>query len=52
MFIALTEAGVETEFVRYPGGSHLFVNVGPPAHRADFLTRTIGWFTDHLGGAK
>ncbi len=52
MFIALTEAGVETEFARYPGGSHLFVNVGPPAHRADFLTRTIGWFADHLGGAK
>jgi dipeptidyl aminopeptidase/acylaminoacyl peptidase len=48
MFIALLEAGVETEFARYPGGSHLFLRGGPTTHREGFLTRTIGWFTDHL----
>ncbi|MFN8513821.1 MAG: S9 family peptidase [Chloroflexia bacterium] len=52
MFIALLDAGVETEFARYPGGSHLFLRGGPPAHREDFLNRTVGWFKDHLGGAE
>lgn len=50
--MALLDAGVETEFVRYPGGSHLFLLSGPPAHRADFLARTIAWFKDHLGAAE
>jgi dipeptidyl aminopeptidase/acylaminoacyl peptidase len=50
MFVALHEAGCEVELVRYPGDSHLMLRVGPPAHRADFLTRVVGWFTSHLGG--
>jgi dipeptidyl aminopeptidase/acylaminoacyl peptidase len=50
LFMALLGAGVETEFVRYPGGSHLFLRRGPAAHRLDFLTRVVGWFRDHLGG--
>jgi len=49
MFVALKKAGCEVEFVRYPGGSHLMLRTGPAAHRADFLTRTLGWFKDHLG---
>ncbi len=52
LYMTLLDAGVETEFVRYPGGSHLFLLSGPPAHREDFLTRTIAWFRDHLGGAE
>ena len=52
LFMALLDAGVETEFVRYPGGSHLFMLSGPPAHREDLLARTIAWFKDHLGGAE
>ena len=48
MFIALLDAGVETEFARYPGGSHLFLRGGPTTHREDFLARTAGWFTTHL----
>jgi hypothetical protein len=24
------------------------LRVGPPSHRADFLERVLGWFTDHL----
>jgi dipeptidyl aminopeptidase/acylaminoacyl peptidase len=49
MFVALSQAGCETEFVRYPGGSHLMLRNGPPSHRADFIARVIGWFRDHLG---
>ncbi|CAN5116815.1 S9 family peptidase [soil metagenome] len=50
MFIALRKAGAETEFARYPGGSHMFFAFGLPEHRADWLARTLRWFTDHLGG--
>ncbi len=48
MFVALMKAGCEVEFARYPGGSHLFLRVGPPAHRADVLERILGWFEAHL----
>lgn len=48
MFVALKQAGCEVEFARYPGGAHTMLRVGPPSHRADFLTRLLGWFTDHL----
>ena len=37
MFVALKQAGCEVEFVRYPGGAHAMLRVGPPSHRADFL---------------
>ncbi|HLZ31691.1 MAG TPA: S9 family peptidase [Chloroflexota bacterium] len=50
MFVALKQAGCEVEFARYPGGAHAMLRVGPPSHRADFLQRVLGWFTDHLGG--
>ena len=49
MFVALKKAGCEVEFARYPGGSHLFLRVGPPEHRADVLARILGWFKTHLG---
>jgi dipeptidyl aminopeptidase/acylaminoacyl peptidase len=48
MFVALKQAGCEVEFARYPGGAHTMLRVGPPSHRADFLTRLVGWFSDHL----
>jgi dipeptidyl aminopeptidase/acylaminoacyl peptidase len=48
MFVALKKAGCEVEFVRYPGGSHMFFEWGLPEHRADFLKRTLAWFQDHL----
>jgi dipeptidyl aminopeptidase/acylaminoacyl peptidase len=50
MFIALQKAGCEVEFVRYPGGSHLFNRAGPPEHRVDWLGRVLGWFQRYLGG--
>jgi dipeptidyl aminopeptidase/acylaminoacyl peptidase len=49
MFIALKKVGCEVEFARYPGGSHLFLSTGFPAHRADALTRILAWFKQHLG---
>jgi dipeptidyl aminopeptidase/acylaminoacyl peptidase len=48
MFVALKQAGCEVEFARYPGGAHAMLRVGPPSHRADFLQRLLGWFTNHL----
>jgi dipeptidyl aminopeptidase/acylaminoacyl peptidase len=48
MYIALLKAGVEVEFARYPGGSHLLMRSGPPDHKVDFLTRVLGWFQGHL----
>ncbi|HEY0581855.1 MAG TPA: prolyl oligopeptidase family serine peptidase, partial [Chloroflexota bacterium] len=52
MFVALKQAGCEVEFARYPGGAHAMLRVGPPSHRADFLTRLLGWFTEHLGAPQ
>jgi len=49
MFVALSQAGCEVEFARYPGGSHAMLRNGPPSHRVDFIGRVIGWFKDHLG---
>jgi dipeptidyl aminopeptidase/acylaminoacyl peptidase len=48
MFITLKKAGCEVEFARYPGGSHLFMRVGHPEHRADVLGRVLNWFQTHL----
>lgn len=46
LFTALLACGkVPTEFVRYPGGSHLFIVSGRPSHRVDFTTRTVDWVT-------
>ncbi len=46
LFTALLACGkVPTEFVRYPGGSHLFIVSGRPSHRVDFTARTVDWVT-------
>lgn len=50
MFVTLHENGCETEFVRYPGGSHQFMRLGPPEHREDVIQRVLGWFQRHLKG--
>ena len=49
MFVTLKTNGCETEFVRYPGQSHLFMRLGPPEYREDALTRILGWFKERLG---
>ncbi len=50
MFIALKQAGVETEFARYPGAAHPFTRLGPPEQRVDVLERTLEWFDRLLKG--
>ncbi|MDQ3540219.1 MAG: S9 family peptidase, partial [Chloroflexota bacterium] len=52
MFVALKKAGVDVEFVRYPGGSHLMLRGGPVAHRIDYYTRVIAWFRKHLAPGR
>ncbi len=49
MFVALTKAGCETEYVRYPGASHMFFAAGRPEQRVDWLRRVLAWFEKHLG---
>ena len=49
LFNTLMEIGCETEFVRYPDCSHLFLFNGPPAYRVDLLARQLGWFKHYLG---
>jgi dipeptidyl aminopeptidase/acylaminoacyl peptidase len=49
MFVALKKAGCEVEYVRYPGGSHLFLRGGPAEHREDYYRRVLAWFKAHLG---
>jgi dipeptidyl aminopeptidase/acylaminoacyl peptidase len=46
-FIALKRLGQTTEFVRYPGASHLFIVNGRPTHRIDYNQRIIDWVTAH-----
>jgi dipeptidyl aminopeptidase/acylaminoacyl peptidase len=48
LFTGLVAAGkVPTEFVRYPGGSHMFIAQGRPSHRVDFNRRVVDWVTRH-----
>ncbi|HUQ41901.1 MAG TPA: S9 family peptidase [Candidatus Limnocylindrales bacterium] len=47
-FAALLACGrVPVEFVRYPGGSHLFIVSGRPSHRSDFNQRVVDWVARH-----
>jgi dipeptidyl aminopeptidase/acylaminoacyl peptidase len=49
LFTGLVAAGkVLTEFVRYPGGSHMFIAQGRPSHRVDFNRRVVDWVTRHV----
>ncbi len=43
-YAGLVAAGkVPAEFVRYPGGSHLFIGTGRPSHRVDYSRRVADW---------
>jgi dipeptidyl aminopeptidase/acylaminoacyl peptidase len=50
MFTVLRRAGCEVELALYPGASHLFFAAleTRPSQRADYLSRVLGWFRDHL----
>ena len=45
----LLKACVETEFVRYPGGSHMMLRNGPVQHRIDYYTRIAPVLLPHIG---
>jgi dipeptidyl aminopeptidase/acylaminoacyl peptidase len=50
LFTVLRHVGCETELALYPGASHLFI-VAPetrPSQRADYTSRVLRWFQDHL----
>ncbi|MFE4196804.1 S9 family peptidase [Paenarthrobacter sp. NPDC056912] len=47
---ALCELGVVSRLVLYPGGSHLFTDVGQPSHRIDFNRRIVEWVEEHANG--
>ena len=44
LFTTFKKIGLQTEFVRYPGGHHLFMRQGEPAYRVDALKRIVDWF--------
>jgi dipeptidyl aminopeptidase/acylaminoacyl peptidase len=43
LFVALRRQCKPVQFVRFPGGNHLFVTMGPPGHRVEYINRLIGW---------
>jgi CubicO group peptidase (beta-lactamase class C family) len=49
---ALRELGVDTQLVRYPGGSHLFILDGMPSHRIDYNQRVVDWVEQYASEAK
>ena len=49
-FVSLRRLGKEVEFVRFPGCSHLFLRLGHPKMREEYLARTLGWLDKYLKG--
>ncbi|HEX9872290.1 MAG TPA: S9 family peptidase, partial [Candidatus Tectomicrobia bacterium] len=47
-FVALKRHGKAVEFVRFPDCSHLFLRVGHPKMREEYLSRVLEWFQRHL----
>ncbi len=51
-FTALKRLDKDVEFVRFPDCSHLFLRMGHPKLRAEYLQRTLDWFDRHIGEAE
>jgi dipeptidyl aminopeptidase/acylaminoacyl peptidase len=51
-FVALSRAGVETEFVRFPQENHNLTRGGKPARRVESLRRTVAWLDRFLGSGE
>jgi len=49
---ALRELGVDTQLVRYPGASHLFILDGLPSHRIDYNQRVVDWVEQYASETK
>lgn len=51
LFFGLLARGkAPTEFVRYAGGSHLFILNGRPSHRLDYGRRVMAWLAKYVVG--
>ena len=50
--VALRELGVDTELVRYPGASHLFILDGMPSHRIDYNQRVVDWVEQYASSGS
>jgi dipeptidyl aminopeptidase/acylaminoacyl peptidase len=50
--VALRELGVDTQLVRYPGASHLFILDGLPSHRIDYNQRVVDWVEQYASETK
>ncbi|MDX6418541.1 MAG: hypothetical protein QOG28_3161, partial [Trebonia sp.] len=50
--VALRELGVDTQLVRYPGASHLFILDGMPSHRIDYNQRVVDWVEQYASETK
>ncbi|HEY7811997.1 MAG TPA: serine hydrolase, partial [Nakamurella sp.] len=50
--VALRELGVDTQLVRYPGASHLFILDGTPSHRIDYNQRVVDWVEQYASTSK
>jgi dipeptidyl aminopeptidase/acylaminoacyl peptidase/CubicO group peptidase (beta-lactamase class C family) len=50
--VALRELGVDTQLVRYPGASHLFILDGTPSHRIDYNQRVVDWVEQYSSTSK
>ncbi|MFE4946693.1 prolyl oligopeptidase family serine peptidase [Streptomyces sp. NPDC056641] len=49
-FTALRGADRTVEFVRYPGGRHLFMHNGAISQQEDYGRRIVRWLTEHVEG--
>ena len=47
-FTVLKRLGKVVEMVRFPGCSHLFLRLGHPRLREEYLARTLSWFQKYL----
>jgi dipeptidyl aminopeptidase/acylaminoacyl peptidase len=50
--VALRELGTDTQLVRYPGASHLFILDGTPSHRIDYNQRVVDWVEQYASTSK
>ncbi|WP_037818124.1 S9 family peptidase [Amycolatopsis sp. VC5-11] len=47
-FVALRQAGVETEFLLFPGEGHELTRSGKPRHRVQRFEAVLAWWSRHL----
>jgi dipeptidyl aminopeptidase/acylaminoacyl peptidase len=48
LFTGLKKLKRKVEFVRFPGESHVMINIGTPKHRVERLQHVVRWFDRYL----